>query len=57
MPYGYFAPPILMTRELVPLEPKVLELKFYAPGIGPLLAIGISGEGDREELVSYVTVK
>jgi len=26
-----------MTRSLVPTEPKVQELKFYAPGVGPCL--------------------
>jgi hypothetical protein len=54
VPFGYFAPGVvLMTRELNPLEPKVLEFKFYARGVGPLLAIGISGGSDREELVNY----
>jgi hypothetical protein len=42
-----------MTRDLNPLEPKTLEFKFYARGIGPVLAIGISGGADREELVRY----
>ncbi len=36
MPFGYFNTGIVMTRDLVPLEPKVQELKFYAPDIGPL---------------------
>jgi len=54
VPFGYFKPgTVLMTRELNPLEPKTLEFKFYARGVGPLLAIGISGGSDREELVSY----
>ena len=34
---------VLLTRETNPLEPKVLELKFYARGVGPVLAIGVSG--------------
>ena len=42
-----------MTRDLDPLEPKALEFKFYARGVGPVLAIGISGGADREELVRY----
>ena len=54
VPFGYFKPgTVLMTRELNPLHPKVLEFKFYARGIGPVLAVGISGGSDREELVSY----
>jgi hypothetical protein len=44
---------VLMTRESNPLEPNVLEYKFYARGIGPVLAIGVSGTSDREELVRY----
>ena len=40
-----------MTRDLSPLDPKVLEYKFYARGIGPVLAVGVSGGDDREELV------
>ena len=31
----------------------MLELKFYARGVGPVLEIGISGDRDRAELVSY----
>ena len=42
-----------MTRDLNPLQPKVLEFKFYARGVGPVLAVGISGGSDREELVRY----
>jgi hypothetical protein len=55
VPFGHFPRgTVLMTRELNPLEPKVLEYKFYARGIGPVLAIGVSGTADREELVRYV---
>jgi hypothetical protein len=54
VPYGYFGPGrVLMSRDLNPLEPRVLEYKFYARGIGPVLAIGVSGDIDREELVRY----
>jgi hypothetical protein len=53
-PFGFFRRGrVLMTRETNPLEPKVLEYKFYARGIGPVLAIGVSGDADREELVRY----
>jgi len=44
---------ILMTRDLSPLEPKILKDKFYARGVGPVLVIGVSGGSDREELVSF----
>ena len=54
VPLGHFGRGrVLMTRETNPLEPKVLEYKYYARGIGPVLAIGVSGDADREELVRY----
>ena len=52
VPFGHFAR-VTMTKDLNPLEPKLLEYKFYARGIGPVLAIAVSGGTDREELVSY----
>jgi len=52
VPAGFF-PKTLMTRDLVPLEPKVQELKFYAPGVGPVLTLDTSGGDGREELVSF----
>ena len=42
----------LMTLETTPLEPDVLEAKFYARGVGVVLAIGLSGEADREVLTA-----
>jgi hypothetical protein len=53
VPVGYFDEDILMTRDLVPTEPKVQELKFYAPNVGPLLSIHTDGDGGRAELVDY----
>ena len=54
VPFGPFPRgTVLMTRESNPLEPMVLEYKFYARGIGPVLAIGVSGTSGREELVRY----
>jgi hypothetical protein len=50
VPFGHF-PDVLMTKDLNPLDPKVLEFKFYAKGIGPVEAIAVSGGTDREELV------
>jgi hypothetical protein len=52
VPFGHFRR-VLMTKETNPLEPKVLEFKFYARGVGPVLAVGVSGGSDREELVRY----
>jgi hypothetical protein len=51
-PAGHFRR-VLMTRDVNPLEPRVLEFKFYARGVGPVLAIGVSGGSEREELVRY----
>lgn len=53
VPFGYFSEDVLMTRDLVPLEPKVQELKFYAPGVGPLLSVHTDGAGGRASLISY----
>jgi hypothetical protein len=44
---------VLMTSDLNPLMPKMLEHKFYARGVGPVLSVGVSGGSDREELVSF----
>ena len=41
----------LMTLDYNPLEPDVLEAKFYARGVGLVLAVGLSGDTDREELI------
>ena len=54
VPYGRFDS-VLMTKEFTPLHPEVLEHKFYARGVGPILALGISGGSDREELVELST--
>ena len=53
VPFGFYDKDVLMTRDLVPTEPKVQELKFYAPGVGPLLSVHTDGAGGRGELVSY----
>ena len=34
-----------------PLEPDLVELKFYAPGIGPVLTLESSGGAGREQLI------
>jgi hypothetical protein len=52
VPAGHYED-VLMTRDTNPLEPKVLEFKFYAPGVGPVLATTVSGGSDREELLSF----
>jgi hypothetical protein len=51
-PFGFFRT-TLMTGETSPVEPRVLEYKFYARGVGQVLAVDVSGGSDREELVRY----
>ena len=54
VPFGHFARGrVVMTSDINPLKPKMLEYKFYARGVGPVLGVGVSGGSDREELVSY----
>jgi hypothetical protein len=54
VPFGSFDG-ALQTEDVNPLnEPQpAVEHKFYARDVGPVLVIGISGGGGREELVSY----
>ena len=52
VPFGHFSD-VLLTKDLVPLEPDVLEYKLYAPGIGPVLTLDVSGASGREELIRY----
>lgn len=52
VPYGSFDS-TLKTKDYSPLEPNVVEQKYYAPGVGPVLAVTVSGGSDKEELVSY----
>ena len=54
VPFGYFGENVLMTRDLVPTEPHVQELKFYAPGVGLVLAVHTDGSGERAVLTEYV---
>jgi hypothetical protein len=52
VPYGTFGH-LLQTRNFSPLEPNVVEEKFYARGIGVVLEITVSGGSDRGELLSF----
>jgi hypothetical protein len=52
VPFGEFRD-VLMTKDFTPLEPHLLEHKFYAKGVGPVLTLTISGGSDREELLEY----
>lgn len=52
VPFGSFAH-VLMTKDFTRLEPDLVEHKFYARGVGPVLTVTVSGGSDREELVGY----
>ena len=42
---------VLLTRDTTSLEPDLVEYKLYAPDLGPILAVDISGGAAREALV------
>jgi hypothetical protein len=52
VPLGHFSD-VLLTKDYTPLEPKVLEHKYYAKRVGPVLTIAVSGGGGREELLKF----
>lgn len=53
VPYGHFRD-ALLTKNTTPLEPRVLEYKLYAKGLGAVLTLGVSGGNDREELLRFI---
>ena len=52
VPAGHYTD-VVVTRDVNPLQAKIVEYKFYARGVGPVLAVGVSGGSGREELVSF----
>jgi hypothetical protein len=53
--YGHFENAVL-TKDTIAIEPDVQEYKLYAPGVGPVLVLGVSGGAGREELVDVSNV-
>lgn len=51
VPFGVFSG-TLMTKDFTPLDAEVLENKYYARGVGPVLTIDVP-TGGREELVRF----
>ncbi len=43
----------VLTEDLTPLEPNLVELKYYARGVGPVLTLTVSGGAGRDELITY----
>src|SRR6266542_3954372 len=56
VPHGPFDH-ALLTKDFTPLEPEVVEHKYYVQGVGPVLAITVSGGADREELLRFELVR
>jgi hypothetical protein len=52
-PYGHFDGAVL-TKDTTPLEPRLVEYKLYARGVGDVLEVAVSGGHDRAELLRYV---
>jgi hypothetical protein len=52
VPAGHFTN-VLTTKDWNPLEPRALEYKLYARGVGLVLALQASGGSGREELLRY----
>jgi hypothetical protein len=46
----------MLTKDTITIQPEVVEYKLYAWGVGPVLVLGISGGGGREELIEFTTV-
>jgi len=55
VPAGEYAD-LLVTEDTDALEPDVVEHKYYAPGVGPVLAENTEGGEDREELLEITQV-
>jgi hypothetical protein len=52
VPFGLFDH-VLVTEDFTPLQPEIVEHKFYARGVGPLLTINVKGGASREELLRF----
>jgi hypothetical protein len=53
VPYGSFDHLVITRESSTPQEPRRIEHEFYARGVGPVLAITVSGGSGREELVGF----
>src|SRR5215216_3230020 len=50
-PYDSFSKDVLVTKDWSPLEPEILEEKYYAPGIGVIGEVTATGPAEKIELV------
>jgi hypothetical protein len=44
----------MLTKEWTPLEPGVIDHKYYVRGIGTVLEQTVKGGNERNELVSFM---
>jgi hypothetical protein len=54
VPFGSFEG-VLKTQDSTPLEPALREHKYYARGVGPVLAVTVAGGSGREELIRFTS--
>jgi hypothetical protein len=52
-PYGSFGEDVLVTKDWNPLEPNILEHKYYAPGVGLIGETKITGPPEKIELIDF----
>ncbi len=52
VPFGAFDD-VLVTRDWNPLEPEIIEEKYYAPGVGMIFETKVAGEVGTSELVAF----
>ena len=45
----------LKTKEWTPLEPDIVENKYYAPGVGLVMEVAVEGESGKVELLEIRT--
>jgi hypothetical protein len=53
VPFRRFAGGVLVTRETTPLEPGVVDAKWYARGIGQIREASVKGGREHADLVSF----
>jgi hypothetical protein len=54
-PYDSYSKDVLVTKDWSPLEPDILEHKYYAPGIGLIGELKVTGPSEKIELVDIKT--
>ncbi len=55
VPFGSFSGDVVKTKDFTPLEPGVVEHKYYARGVGPVLEVAVSRGGERVELIEHTS--